>query len=71
MDFHGLVDGVQILLAQDADAFDHPAFVEGANLVRFDLGVFGQIGMASGKKNIKGIDRPKVFRGQGQNRHRP
>jgi len=37
VDFYGLVDGDQILLVQDADAFDHPAFVEGANLVRFDL----------------------------------
>ena len=37
VDFHGLVDGVQILLAQDADAFDHSALVERTNLVRFDL----------------------------------
>ena len=37
IDFYGLVDSIQILLVQDADAFDYPALVEGTTLVRFDL----------------------------------
>jgi hypothetical protein len=41
MDFQGLVDRVQTLLIQNANSFYDPSLVEGANLIRSDLGVLG------------------------------
>jgi len=61
VDFHRLVDRIQIFLLEDADLFDQAAPVEGADLVRFDLGVFGQIGVSPGKKNLKGIDKLRAL----------
>jgi|WetSurMetagenome_2_1015567.scaffolds.fasta_scaffold66965_3 hypothetical protein len=54
VDFHGRVYGFQILLVEDVDGLDQSVFVEGANLASFDLAVFGQIGMALGRKTSKG-----------------
>jgi len=50
VDLHRLIDRIQIFLLQSADEFDQPTPVEGADLVRFDLGVLGQIGLALGEK---------------------
>lgn len=41
VDSHRLVDRVQICLLKNANVFDQTDTVEGADLIRFDLGVLG------------------------------